>query len=69
MQYDRKIAIASGASRRATVWTTQTLMVSELWQKLKVPARGTETPCRIPKLKKSTARRSQGYWRLCRRYP
>lgn len=53
MQYDRKIAIASGASRRATVWTTQTLMVSELWQKLKVPARGTETLAEYLNLKKA----------------
>lgn len=43
MQYDRKIAISTGASRRTTVWTTQTLMVSELWQKLKVPTRGAES--------------------------
>lgn len=53
MQNDRKIAIASGASRRATVWITQTLMVSELWEKLKVPARGTETLAEYLNLKKS----------------
>ena len=53
MQNDRKIAIAAGSSRRATVWTTQTLMVSELWQKLKVPARGTETLAEYLNLKKA----------------
>ncbi len=53
MQNDRKIAIASGASRRATLWTTQTLMVSELWEKLKVPARGTETLAEYLNLKKA----------------
>ena len=53
MQNNRKIALASGASRRATVWTTQTLMVSELWEKLKVPARGTETLAEYLNLKKA----------------
>lgn len=43
MQYDRNITISAGAGRRATHWTTQTLLVSELWERLKVPARGTET--------------------------
>lgn len=53
MQNDRKIAIAYGASRRATVWTTQTLLVSELWEKLKVPARGSETLAEYLNLKKA----------------
>ena len=53
MQNDRKIAIATGASRRATVWVTQTLLVSELWQKLKVPARGTETLAEYLNMKKA----------------
>lgn len=53
MQNDRKIAIASGASRRATMWTTQTLMVSELWAKLKVPARGSENLADYLNLKKA----------------
>ena len=43
MQYDRQINISIGGSRRATVWQTQTLNVSELWQKLKTPVRSTET--------------------------
>lgn len=53
MDNDRKIAIASGSSRRATTWTTQTLMVSELWAKLKIPARGTETLADYLNLKKA----------------
>lgn len=43
MQYDRKITISAGSSRKATNWQPQTLLVSELWEKLRVPARGTET--------------------------
>lgn len=43
LQYDRTITVSVGASRRATLWQPQTLLVSELWEKLKVPTRGTET--------------------------
>ena len=43
MRNDRKITISSGANRRATQWNAQTLLVSELWLKLKTPTRGTET--------------------------
>ena len=53
MQNDRKINIASGASRRATLWTTQTLMVSELWERLKVPIRSTETLAEYLNMKKA----------------
>ncbi len=53
MQNDRKISIAAGSSRRATAWITQTLMVSELWEKLKVPARGKETLAEYLNLKKA----------------
>lgn len=53
MQNDRKINIASGASRRATLWTTQTLMVSELWERLKVPVRSTETLAEYLNMKKA----------------
>lgn len=53
MQYDRKITISAGASRRATLWTAQTLLVSELWDKLKIPARGTETLTEYMNLKKA----------------
>lgn len=53
MQNDRKINIASGASRRATLWTTQTLMVSELWERLKVPVRSAETLSEYLDMKKA----------------
>ena len=43
MQNDREIKISVGSNRRATMWTTDTLFVSELWEKLKTPARGTES--------------------------
>lgn len=53
MEYDRKIAIAAGTSRRATVWSTQVLLVSELWERLKTPARGVETLADYLKLNKA----------------
>ena len=53
MQNDRKITIAVGAGRRATLWTAQTPLVSELWDKLKVPARSTETLAEYLNLKKA----------------
>ena len=31
MQFDRKITISAGSSRRAMVWQAQTLLISELW--------------------------------------
>lgn len=40
---DRKIIISAGASRLAKVWTRQTLLLSELYNRLATPARGTET--------------------------
>ena len=53
MQYDRKITISTGASRRATVWAKQTIMLSDLWGRLKAPARSTETLSEYMGLKKS----------------
>lgn len=53
MQNDRKINIASGTSRRATLWTTQALMVSELWERLKVPVRSAETLAEYLDMKKA----------------
>ena len=52
MQYDRKISISAGSNRRATNWQQQTMMLSELWDKLRVPARGTETLAEYLNLKK-----------------
>ncbi len=53
MQNDRMITISAGASRRATQWMPQTLLVSELWNKLKTPARGKETLSEYLNMKKS----------------
>lgn len=53
MQFDRKITISAGASRRATMWAPQVMLVSELWEKLKTPARGTETLAEYMNLKKA----------------
>lgn len=43
MLNDRQITISVGASRKATVWQTQTLRLSELYARLQTPARSTET--------------------------
>ncbi len=53
LQTDRKIKIAVGTNRRATQWITNELLVSELWEKLKIPARGTETLAAYMSLKKA----------------
>ncbi len=53
MQNDRKINISVGASRRATQWVENELLVSELWGKLKTPVRGKETLTEYMNLKKS----------------
>lgn len=41
--YDRQISISAAGSRRAAQWPTQTLWWSELADRLRTPARGTET--------------------------
>ena len=43
MRYDRMITICAAGSRHAAVWPSQKLLVSELWERLKTPIRGTET--------------------------
>jgi putative DNA primase/helicase len=40
---DRQITISVGSSRRATQWQRQTLSISELYDRLRTPARSTET--------------------------
>lgn len=52
MNYDRKITISAGNSRRATTWTPQTMLISELWARLQTPARGTETLAEYLSMKK-----------------
>lgn len=53
MRNDRKITISAGMSRRAVQWTAQTLLVSELWEKLKTPVRGTESLAEYMSYKKA----------------
>ena len=52
MKNDRQITISAGASRRATIWKAQTLLLSELYDRLRVPARGTETLAEYLSMKK-----------------
>lgn len=52
MQYDRKITICTAGSREAAYWPAQELYLAELWEKLKVPARGTETMAEYLAMKK-----------------
>lgn len=52
MTYDRKITITAGASRKATNWQPQVMLISDLWARLQAPVRGTETQdayLRMPK--------------------
>ena len=44
MQFDRKITISAGSSRRAMVWQAQTLLISELWAKLQTPSSDESRP-------------------------
>lgn len=43
MTNDRQITISVGNNRRSVSWRPQTLLLSELYEKMRVPARGTET--------------------------
>ena len=43
MTNDRQITITVGASRNSVDWRPQTMMLSELWERLRVPQRSTET--------------------------
>lgn len=43
MQFDKKITITTGASRKATVWKAQSMLWSELVTRLGTPVRSTET--------------------------
>ena len=52
MQNDRQITISCGNSRKAVDWRQETLLISELWDKLRVPARGKETIAQYLGLKK-----------------
>ena len=43
LQNDRQITISAAGSRNATKWPSQRLYISELYDKLSVPVRSTET--------------------------
>lgn len=43
MTNDRQITITVGASRNSIDWRPQTMLISELWERLRVPQRSTET--------------------------
>ncbi|MBR4719766.1 MAG: virulence-associated protein E [Lachnospiraceae bacterium] len=52
LSFDRQIQISVGKSRKDTHWKAQKLTVSELYDKLQNPSRGTETLEQYLKLKK-----------------
>jgi len=52
MTYDRTIMISVGRSRKDTEWKPQTLRLSELYDRLRTPARGTETQAQYLALKR-----------------
>lgn len=53
MQYDRRITITTGNNRKSINWQPQTLMLSEFYEKLRIPSRSTETMSQYLNLKKS----------------
>ena len=53
MRNDRKVIITTGNHRRSANWQPLTLYLSEFYEKLRVPARGTETMRVYLALKKS----------------
>ena len=53
MRYDRKITITVGNNRKSVNWQPQTIMLSEFYEKLRIPSRSTETMQEYLNLKKS----------------
>ncbi|MGN0384257.1 MAG: VapE domain-containing protein [Lachnospiraceae bacterium] len=43
LKHDRQITISAGNNRKSISWKPQTLSIAELWERLRTPARGTET--------------------------
>ena len=61
---DRQITISVGASRKSVSWTPQVLAVSELYERLRTPARGKETQSEylaLPKPKQDELKDVGGY--------
>jgi predicted P-loop ATPase len=64
LQYDRKITITVGASRKATVWKPETLTLAEFWGRLSDVHRSTETLAQyrdLPKPKQDELKDVGGY--------
>ena len=53
MMHDRKIIISVGNHRRSVNWQPQTLLISELYEKMRIPARSAETRQEYLNMKKS----------------
>lgn len=53
MIHDRRITITVGAGRRATQWQPQSMLLSELYTRLGIPARGSETLAEYLQMPKS----------------
>lgn len=53
MQFDRKITITVGATRKATIWKPETLLLSEFWARLGCFHRSAETLAQYRDLPKS----------------
>lgn len=53
MQYDREITITVGNNRKSVNWQPQSIMLSEFYEKLRIPNRSTETMREYLNLKKS----------------
>ena len=53
MLHDRLITITFGSSRRAVSWKPQKIMLSDFYEKLRIPARSTETMQEYLQLKKA----------------
>lgn len=53
MTYDRQLTISSAGNRRATRWASQSIYWSELVERLRTPARGTESLAEYLRLPKS----------------
>lgn len=53
LQHDRLINISVGNSRKSLKWIPQKIMLSDFYESLKTPTRGTETQAEYFKMKKS----------------
>lgn len=50
---DRLITITTGASRKSVTWQPQQLLISDLWERIRTPVRGSETLSQYLALPKS----------------